>query len=65
MADNSPLPFDGIIVTFDVDEQRHQFEVVSQRVAELILSGFGDADLIIFGDQIERYTIDPSTGEVP
>jgi hypothetical protein len=61
---NPPIPFDGILVNFDVDEGRHKFDVVSQRVAELVLSGFGPSDLIIFGDQIERRTIDPDTGAV-
>jgi hypothetical protein len=61
---NPPIRFEGIIVTFDMDEERHSIEVVSKRVAELILSGFGGADLIIFGDQLERHTIDPDTGAV-
>lgn len=62
--DNLPIQFDGIIVTFDVDEQQHTIEAVSHRVAELVLSGFGATDLIIFGDQIERHSIDPDTGTV-
>ncbi len=49
-------------VTFDVHEQTLTSEIVSERVAELILSGFAGKDLIIFGDQIERYAVDPETG---
>lgn len=61
---NPPMPFDGITVRFDVDEERHTTEVVSDRVAELILTGFGQEDIIIYGDDIERRAIDPDTGEV-
>ena len=32
-----PIRFDGIIVSFDVDEERYTIEAVSQRVAELVL----------------------------
>jgi hypothetical protein len=61
---NPPIPFDGIKVQFEVDEERHTTEIVSDRVAELILAGFGQDDIIIFGDQIERRSIDPASGEV-
>jgi hypothetical protein len=64
VANNPPIAFNGIVGTFDVDEERQTNEVVSQRVAELILSGFGSADLVIYGDQIEPRTIDPNTGAV-
>jgi hypothetical protein len=48
------------------DVRKHEREIVvtSGRVAELILSGFGDADIVIFGDQLERRKINPETGEV-
>jgi hypothetical protein len=62
--ENPPIPFDRIVVTFDVDEERHTFDVISKRIAELVLSGFGASDIIIFGDQIERHSIDPVTGEI-
>jgi hypothetical protein len=61
---NPPIPFEGIVVNFGVDEERHTIEVASQRIAELILSGFGVSDIIFFGDQIERFAIDPETGAV-
>src|SRR5262249_11366136 len=48
---NAPIPFKGIVVNFHVDEERHSIEVTSQRIAELVLSGFGASDIIIFGDQ--------------
>jgi hypothetical protein len=61
---NPPLRFDRIVIGFDIDELQFSIYVTSHRIAELILSGFGAADLIIFGDQIERLAIDPDTGEV-
>jgi hypothetical protein len=61
---NAPIPFEGISISFGVDEELHKIEIVSNRVAELIVTGFGEADIIIFGDQIESRSIDPETGEV-
>jgi hypothetical protein len=61
---NSPIPFNSVVVNFDVDEEEATFDVVSKRVAELILSGFGSGDVIIFGDQIPRFSVDPETGKV-
>jgi hypothetical protein len=58
------IAFDAIVITFEMDEQRHQIQITSDRIAELILSGFGAADIIIFGDQLERKKIDPETGEI-
>ena len=61
---NPPIPFEGIVVHFDVDEERLYIDTTSKRIAELVLSGFGASDIIIFGDQIERHSIDPDTGAV-
>lgn len=61
---NAPFEFDGIEVAFDVDEQRHTFEVTSKRIAELVLSGFGTSDIIIFDHQIRGHSIDPTTGKI-
>ena len=60
----APIVFKGIIL--DVVEEREQevLNIVSNRVADLILSGFGDKDLIIFGDQLERFKINPESGVV-
>jgi hypothetical protein len=55
---------DNIVVNFDVDEETYKLEVASQPVAEMILSGMGSSDIIVFGDQIERHSIDPTSGEV-
>lgn len=59
---NPPLPFQSVNIAFDIHEETLTTEIVSNRVAELILSGFGPDDLIVFGDQIERYAVDPVTG---
>jgi hypothetical protein len=59
-----PLSFDHADIAFDVHKHEREIVVTSGRVAELILSGFGDADIIIFGDQLERRKINPETGEV-
>src|SRR6202040_2848556 len=61
---NPPFEFDGIEVTFDVDEQRHTIEVASKHIAELVLSGFGASDIIIFDHQIQGRSIDPATGKL-
>jgi len=58
------LNFDYIDVSFDVCKESMESVITSERVAELILSGVGEDDVIIFGDQIERHMIDPNTGEV-
>jgi hypothetical protein len=47
-----PLSFDLVDIAFDVLKHEREIVVTSRRVAELILSGFGDADIIIFGDQL-------------
>lgn len=64
-VEHGPLiAFDAIVISFEMDEQSHQIQITSDRIAELILSGFGSADIIIFGDQLERRRIDTETGEI-
>lgn len=63
VAGGAPIPYKGIIAKFEVGVETEKFEVASKRVAELLLKGFGDSDQIIFGDQLERFTIDAETGE--
>jgi hypothetical protein len=38
--------------------------VTSKHIAELVLSGFGTSDIIIFEHQIEARSIDPETGKI-
>jgi hypothetical protein len=64
VAGYDPVGFDRLDLTFDVHKNERQSAITSARMAELILSGFGDDDVIIFGDQLERHKIDPNSGEV-
>jgi hypothetical protein len=64
-VESSPLiSFDYIITTYDVDTQSIPINVTSDRIAELVVTGLGEDDIIIFGDQIERRKIDATTGEI-
>ena len=58
------IDFKGIILDVRQEQEEETLEIVSSRVAELILSEFADTDLIIFDDQLERYKIDAESGEV-
>ncbi len=62
--DLAPVEFDGIIVNVSEEYEEEVLKITSDRVAELILSGFGDRDLVIFGDQLAAYYIDPESGVV-
>jgi hypothetical protein len=64
-VENGPLISpDYIITTYDVDTQTIPIKVTSDRIAELFVTGLGDDDIIIFGDQLERRKIDGTTGEI-
>jgi hypothetical protein len=64
-VDTGPLvPFDYIVTTYDVHSQKIPIEVTSDRIAELVMVGLRDDDIIVFGDQIERRKIDATTGEI-
>jgi hypothetical protein len=60
----SPVDFASLHVSFDTHQVPTEFMVESKRIAELIVSGISGADIIIFGDQLERRQIDPDSGEV-
>jgi hypothetical protein len=64
IENDPPIPFDMIVTSYDIDTEVIPITVTSDRIAELLLAGFGDDDIIIFGDQIERRQIDPETGEI-
>jgi hypothetical protein len=62
---SGPLtPFNYIVTTYDFHIQQIPIEVTSDRIAELVMVGLRDDDIIIFGDQIERRKIDAATGEI-
>ena len=58
------IDFKGIIIDVRQEKEEEVLEVVSNRIAELILTEFADTDLVIFGDQLERFKIDGESGEV-
>jgi hypothetical protein len=59
-----PIAFDHVDISFDIRQNEMTLDVISNRIAELLLSGFGDHDLIIFGDQLGGRKIDPINGKV-
>ena len=64
-VDSGPLvPFDYVVTTYDVHTQQIPIRVASDRIAELVMIGLRDDDIIVFGDQIERRKIDATTGEI-
>lgn len=64
-AQGGPLiPFGGFITTYEVATETFPMEITSGRMAELIMTGLGADDVIIFDDQIRRLKIDEDTGEI-
>jgi hypothetical protein len=60
---SAPIPVKGVHLTLKNVTDSHSMEYAAQRTAELILQGFDDADLIVFGDQLQRCSI-AKNGEV-
>ena len=58
------IDFTGILLDVRNEQEEETLEIISSRVAELILSDFADTDLVIFDDQLETYKIDAESGEV-
>ena len=58
------VPYLGIIVDFQIVTETEAHEYMSTRIAELLVNGIGDKDVVIFDDQIERCNIDENTGEI-
>jgi hypothetical protein len=62
-VENGPLVlFDCIVTTYDSHIESIPIKATSDRIAELIVTGLREDDIIIFGDQIERRKIDAATG---
>ena len=64
VEEREPIPLVGIIVKFEVVQSERHFQVTSTKVAELILHGFGDSDIIVFDEDLKRFKIDTKTGHV-
>lgn len=62
--DRDPIGIDRIRIAFNVSLMQQRMEIRSHKIAELLLEGFGDSDFVIFDDDLTRFTIDASTGEV-
>jgi len=63
VANGPGIDFAGVAINYTLIDQTRVTEIVSDRIAELILTDFGATDLIIFADQLERHQIQPN-GEV-
>jgi hypothetical protein len=64
-VEQGPLvQFDLITTTYEMDVQTTQLNITSDRIAEMILTGLGDHDILIFDDQLQRRKIDAETGEI-
>ena len=56
--------FGSLVISFDSNQIRSEVTVTSKRIAELIVTGLAGADLIVYGDELEKRNIDADTGEV-
>jgi|LauGreDrversion4_2_1035121.scaffolds.fasta_scaffold02181_15 hypothetical protein len=64
VANRGGLPILGLIIDFEVFQNTEIQEIVSDKIAELIISGFAENDIIIFDQDILKYDIDSDTGEI-
>lgn len=58
------VPVEAFELDFDIIHSEHFLSITSDRIARLILEGFGDNDIIIFDDILRRMDIDEETGEI-
>ncbi|MCP4215830.1 MAG: hypothetical protein GY765_14350, partial [bacterium] len=54
----------GVTLIFEEIQISDKLEISTDRVAQLIVNGFGDADIIVFEDELQELLIDSETGEV-
>ena len=64
VADQKPVDIDKVRIAFTVFVMQQQMKIGSRKIAELLLEGVGDSDLVIFDDDLKRFRIDAETGEV-
>ena len=64
VANRGGVPILGIILKFEVIHDTEIHEIVSDKIAELILEGFKDKDIIIFDQDLKRFDINPDDGEI-
>lgn len=58
------VPYVGVFIDYAVTWETETRRMFAEKIAELILQGVGDADIIIFDDQLRRHHIDPATGRI-
>jgi hypothetical protein len=59
------IPISALIIDFDIVHRDYFLEFASEKIATLILERLQEGDDIVFcGEDIERYEIDPDSGEV-
>ncbi|MCG2642698.1 restriction endonuclease [Bradyrhizobium sp. GCM10023182] len=64
-VESGPLiQFDLISTTYEMGVQTIELNITSDRIAEMILAGVGDHDILIFDDQLQQRKIDAETGEI-
>lgn len=61
---NGSIPIKEIILKFEVYHTEKYFEVTSEKIAELIVNGLNEDDIIIFDEDLKRLSIDNETGEI-
>lgn len=64
VANRGGVPILGLLLHFEVVHDTEIQEIVSDKIAELILEGFDNKDIIIFDKDIRKYDIDGDTGEI-
>ena len=60
--DGVEIPFERIVLTYETDVQTMPISV--NVIAELVVSGLGDDDILIYAQHLERRKIDPANGEI-
>lgn len=58
------IPIQAIHINFEVLHYENLLKITSDRIARLILEGFGDRDFVICDDDLVKYDIDETTGEI-
>jgi hypothetical protein len=64
VKDLGGVPVEAVEIDFEIVHSNELLELTSDRIARLILEGFGDKDVIIFDDDLRRLNIDRETGEI-
>ena len=59
------IPIGDLILDFDIVDYEYSFELISQKIARLILEKLDENDeVVIFEDDLKRYKYDPNTREI-